>query len=173
MPPRTSDKRIRHFLDAHTQRITVYLQSLPPVTPLLAETTVPVLGTDYTLPDTSSVRMHLTHMLREAIEEILSHTMQHSQFEAFTDMPTIEYRDPVSRWGSCNRRTKRIMLSWRLVFAPDAVARYVLHHECAHLLHPNHSSDFWACVTALDPHMRKHDRWLLQHGQNLFQYAVT
>lgn len=58
--------------------------------------------------------------------------------------------DPRGRWGSCSARG-RVMLSWRLMLAPEAVARQVVAHEVAHLAHLNHGPDFWALVNHLDP----------------------
>lgn len=50
------------------------------------------------------------------------------------------------RWGSCTPRTRQIRLSERLRGMPDYVIDYVLVHELAHLLQPNHSPQFWAWV---------------------------
>lgn len=51
--------------------------------------------------------------------------------------------DASSRWGSCSSEG-RIRLSWRLIFAPPEVRRYVVAHEVAHLKHMNHGPDFKA-----------------------------
>lgn len=55
-----------------------------------------------------------------------------------------------TQWGSCTR-SGHIRLNWRLVQAPLALIDYVAAHELAHLVHLNHSSAFWAQVTALCP----------------------
>lgn len=51
-----------------------------------------------------------------------------------------------SRWGSCTSVDASIRLSHRLQGLPDWVVDYVLVHELAHLLEPNHSKAFWAWV---------------------------
>lgn len=50
------------------------------------------------------------------------------------------------RFGSCSPRTGRIRISHRLAAMPAWVRDYVLVHEMAHLVHPNHGKRFWALV---------------------------
>lgn len=49
-------------------------------------------------------------------------------------------------FGSCTSRQKKIRVSSRLAKAPKWVLDYVLVHELAHLLEPNHSQSFWKLV---------------------------
>ena len=51
-----------------------------------------------------------------------------------------------SRWGSCTPADRSIRLSSRLKGMPGWVVDYVLVHELAHLLEPNHTPEFWAWV---------------------------
>ncbi|GAB3991094.1 M48 family metallopeptidase [Nocardioides marmoraquaticus] len=51
-----------------------------------------------------------------------------------------------TRWGSCTSGTGEIRLSDRLRTMPTWVQDYVLVHELAHLVHPDHGADFWALV---------------------------
>lgn len=53
-----------------------------------------------------------------------------------------------TRWGSCTSGDRSIRLSDRLKGMPPFVVDYVLLHELAHLMEPNHSSRFWALVDA-------------------------
>lgn len=50
------------------------------------------------------------------------------------------------RWGSCTINDRTIRLSDRLVRFPLWVIDYVLVHEMAHLVHADHSAEFWALV---------------------------
>lgn len=50
------------------------------------------------------------------------------------------------RFGSCSPSLGTIRISSRLSSAPDFVLDYVVVHELAHLLEPNHSARFWELV---------------------------
>lgn len=80
--------------------------------------------------------------------------------------PRLTLRDTRSRWGSCTAEGK-VMLSWRLVMAPPEILDYVAAHEVAHLIHMDHSSDFWALTERLYPGWKGARRWLRAHGAHL------
>ncbi len=50
------------------------------------------------------------------------------------------------RFGSCTPSTRTIRISHRLAEMPSWVLDYVIVHELAHLLQPNHSARFWKLV---------------------------
>jgi len=50
------------------------------------------------------------------------------------------------RWGSCTPADRSIRISHRIQEMPDWVIDYVLLHELAHLVVPNHNARFWALV---------------------------
>ena len=61
---------------------------------------------------------------------------------------SVSIGDAATRWGSCSSEG-RIRLSWRLIFAPVEVRRYVAAHEVAHLVHLNHGPEFKALEARL------------------------
>jgi predicted metal-dependent hydrolase len=50
------------------------------------------------------------------------------------------------RWGSCTPADRSIRISHRIQEMPDWVIDYVVLHELAHLVVPNHNARFWALV---------------------------
>ena len=70
------------------------------------------------------------------------------------------------RWGSCTVKDN-INFNWRLIKAPMFVIDYVIVHELAHLIEPNHTPRFWNVVRATTPTMEKARSWLKEHGQVL------
>ncbi len=68
-----------------------------------------------------------------------------------------------ARWGSCSKNGA-IALNWKLICAPRQVIDYVVVHELAHLVHFNHSSNFWALVKLHMPNYKQHKKWLSTRG---------
>jgi predicted metal-dependent hydrolase len=91
-------------------------------------------------------------------------------------VPKFSVIDARTRWGSCTpgdaRHPASIRLSWRLALAPPAIADYVVAHECAHLLQPNHGPRFWAEVRRLIGDERPHRAWLRAHGSDLHGFGA-
>ena len=50
-----------------------------------------------------------------------------------------------TQWGSCSPRGV-IMLNTALLFVPPSLLKYVIVHELAHRLVPNHSASYWKQV---------------------------
>jgi Predicted metal-dependent hydrolase len=70
-----------------------------------------------------------------------------------------------SKFGSCTPANKMIRISDRLADIPGWVRDYVIVHELAHLVHPNHSRRFWDLVN----HYRYTERargYLMAIGMN-------
>jgi predicted metal-dependent hydrolase len=65
-------------------------------------------------------------------------------FDGRLTWQSIRYVDNQERrWGSCTSVDGTIRLSSRLRDVPEWVRDYVLVHEMAHLVHPDHSDAFW------------------------------
>ena len=75
-------------------------------------------------------------------------------------------KDQKSLWGSCSQKNN-LNFSYRLIKMPRAVIDYLIVHELAHLVHFDHSTDFWATVEKFIPDYKQHRRWL-----NNNRYAV-
>jgi hypothetical protein len=103
---------------------------------------------------------------REARRDLQARVAVHCHTLALP-FPKIGLGDPESRWGSCTPARASLRFSWRLIMAPPAVLDYVAAHEVAHLVHANHSPDFWAVVRALVGDERPWRRWLKTHGSAL------
>jgi predicted metal-dependent hydrolase len=79
---------------------------------------------------------------------------------AFTDAKIVDTR---YRWGSCTLKNN-VTFNWRLIKAPVFVIDYVIVHELAHLIEPNHTPAFWSIVRAKTTAMVKAKGWLKEHG---------
>ncbi len=60
---------------------------------------------------------------------------------------SIEYvTNQNSKFGCCNCRSADIRISHKIGLMPGWVRKYVLIHEMAHLIEPNHNKRFWDIV---------------------------
>jgi len=75
----------------------------------------------------------------------------------------VKVRSYRGRWGSCDTKG-RVQFNWRLVFAPEWVAQYVVIHELAHLIEHNHSAKFWQIVADYCPKYREAKAVLKEQG---------
>lgn len=78
----------------------------------------------------------------------------------------VTVKDIKSRWGSCSGRGN-ISFNWRIVMAPPEVVEYLVVHEMCHLVHMNHSPDFWALVASFIPDFKARKEWLRHNGVSL------
>lgn len=67
------------------------------------------------------------------------------------------------RWGSCTPQDN-LNFNWRIVKAPAFVLDYLVVHELAHLLEPNHSRRFWTIVAVQVPRWEEAKMWLKHNG---------
>ena len=58
--------------------------------------------------------------------------------------------DSKHSWGTCGK-DDIIRVHWRLVQAPKVAFEYVVAHEVAHLVHRNHSPEFWQTLARTMP----------------------
>lgn len=78
----------------------------------------------------------------------------------------IAIKDQKSRWGSCSSKGN-INLNFRLIMAPIEIIDYVIVHELCHLVHLNHSKEFWALVEKILPSYLKCKEYLKINGNTL------
>ncbi len=71
-----------------------------------------------------------------------------------------------SRWGSCHKNGQ-IVFNWNIIKAPHTIVDYVVIHELCHLIHPNHSKQFWEFVGWHDSTYPERKEWLKVHGRSL------
>jgi predicted metal-dependent hydrolase len=70
-----------------------------------------------------------------------------------------------ARWGSCHRNGQ-LVFNWPIIKAPPSSIDDVVIHELCHLVHANHSPEFWHLLQHPDGDSAAHRQWLLgKEGQ--------
>lgn len=78
---------------------------------------------------------------------------------------TIGVRDLGFRWGSC-APGGQLCFNWATITLPPGIIDYVVVHELAHVLHPNHGPEFWAALGRAMPDWEVRKRWLAERGSD-------
>ena len=68
----------------------------------------------------------------------------------------VRIRKMKTRWGTCNRRARRIWLNLELMKKPAACLEYVVVHELVHLLERKHNNRFRDLMDSHLPQWRNH-----------------
>lgn len=77
------------------------------------------------------------------------------QFAAYGVQPkSVGIRKMEKRWGYCTK-DGNIYLNPRLICAPRCCIEYVITHELCHLVHRNHTKEFYALLSKEMPHWEK------------------
>lgn len=133
-----------------------------------------IVGADVAFDD-QHVRVEPDGRVRQAVERHLRRLataefpIRANALAAERRLPAVHVRvgNQKSRWGSCSS-CGSVALNWRLIQMPVEVCDYVILHELAHRVQPNHSAKFWREVDALCPWWKSAERWLRAHGKELF-----
>lgn len=80
------------------------------------------------------------------------------------EMPRIiKVKEQKRRWGTCTSR-RDVLFNWKCIMAPIDVIDYIVVHELCHLVHMNHSANFWSLVKLNFPHYEEKKQWLRKNG---------
>lgn len=93
-------------------------------------------------------RIDIDKFLRKRAKDIFSDRLNYwyQNFSVSIEKPSLTIRTMKSRWGVCNTKTKRVTLNLELIKRSPEELDYVIVHELSHLVHTNHSKNFWSLV---------------------------
>ncbi len=183
--------KAKQFAREQRDWIDVQLESLPPPMPFRPGEYILFQGQEYQLisppgkgrpkisrsrqkiivpsPDAESFPGRVRRLLiREAREELTAASHYYAE-KLDKRVGKVSVRDQSSRWGSCITRNGEghISYSWRLICAPPEILEYVAAHECAHLVHDDHSKAFWDVCHSIYDDVKNATKWLNKNGAKL------
>ncbi|MBS7527705.1 M48 family metallopeptidase [Fusibacter paucivorans] len=116
--------------------------------------------------DSEAVKQEVLKLLRLALTaKIHERVMVYSNYYNVS-YGTIRIKNIRSRWGSCSS-LGNLNFNLQLAGASDTIIDYIVVHEICHLLHLNHSPEFWKTVEKTIPDWRIHRKWLRENGHLL------
>ncbi len=92
------------------------------------------------------IRTVVIRTYKAMAKKILTEKLHHFAEKVGVTPKGLRITSAKTRWGSCSGRNS-ISFSWFLVMAPHEVIDYVVIHELCHIVHHNHSANFWSLVS--------------------------
>lgn len=89
-------------------------------------------------------------------------------FQARMDVEpkSVKILDLQHRWASWTPGGN-LNFHWKCMMAPATILDYIVVHELAHLVYPDHSANFWNEVDKLLPDSSERKEWLRIHGAGM------
>ena len=113
--------------------------------------------------DVSKLKKSMEIWFRERTFEKVKERIQFYQ-RYFSVAPTsVKVKEQKKRWASCTYK-KGILFNWRCSMAPIFVIDYIVVHEMCHMIHMNHSKEFWCLVESVIPNYKESKKWLKENG---------
>ena len=76
-------------------------------------------------------------------------------FEESKKIPSLKIRNMKTRWGVYNRVNHSVTLNTHLIEYELDKLDYVIYHELSHIIHFDHSKEFWGLVSKYCPDYKK------------------
>ncbi len=139
-PLLVDDDRIRMFVESRSEWLK---QALIRVESVASKQQLPDLSPKDSLERFRSFRL------------LLLKKLQYWAPQMGVDYSGLRIKAMTSKWGSCNYKTKVLTFNLYLFGFSERCIDYVVVHELAHLIEPNHSPRFYACVEKYIPDWRE------------------
>ena len=100
------------------------------------------------------IKQNIIRLYKTIAENVLTEKTALFMEQMNVEASAVKINSAKTRWGSCSSQ-KSINYSWRLIMASEEIIDYVVVHELAHIIEPNHSDRFWSIVEEIIPDYRE------------------
>ena len=143
-----------HYFEGRHYRLDVVEQYSPPVVRLLNNSTMLLSvrpGAD------RNKRAEVLHRwYRDQLRERLPAVVDKWERKIGVRVSEVRIRKMKTRWGTCNRRARRIWLNLELMKKPAPCLEHVVVHELVHLIERRHNDRFRGLMDKYMPQWREH-----------------
>lgn len=96
----------------------------------------------------------------------INERVAHFQARMDVEPKSVKILDLKHRWASWTP-SGNLNFHWKCMMAPATILDYIVVHELAHLIYPNHSTKFWNEVDKVLPDFGERKEWLRVHGAGM------
>lgn len=98
-------------------------------------------------------------------EAILKERLPYWSKKMSISYESVKVREAKTRYGSCVPAKRALHFTSRLVMLPKEVIDAIIVHELCHMVHPNHSKQFYQLVEQYMPKYKQIDQYLKDKGK--------
>lgn len=109
----------------------------------------------------------LKHLLKNNTTAMLYEKLPGISKKIGIEYNGFKVKDAITRYGSCNPKTKNLNFSSRIIMLPEDEIYAIIVHELCHIVQPNHSKDFYNLVEKHVPNYMEYDKWLKKNAKYL------
>ena len=99
-------------------------------------------------------------VFKENTENVLRQKLPYWSNVTNINFNSVKVRDAKTRYGSCIPKTKTLHFTSRLIMLKEEAIDAVIVHELCHIVHPNHSKEFYNLVEKYIPNYKEIDKYL-------------
>ncbi len=132
-----------HYFNGNPYSLQVIEKDAPPAVEINQQTLI--LGVR---PDTPADKRQklLDEWYRAHLRRVLPGLIEKWEGRMQVKVNEFGIKKMKTRWGTCNRKARRIWLNLELAKKPPECLEYVVVHELAHLLERNHNKHFYSLL---------------------------
>ena len=112
------------------------------------------------------VKIVLKRYLIEVARNIIKNKINKYSLILGVSPNMIRMKDTKTRWGSCSY-VNNLNFNYRLVMAREDVLEYVFLHEMCHIIHKNHSKEFYNLVGSIMKDYKEKELYLRENGYKM------
>lgn len=116
--------------------------------------------------DVPSATEHFKDFYRRKGTEKLKDRVDHYKDILGVQPQGIRVMELKNRWASCSENNI-LNFHWKCIMAPMTIIDYIVVHELAHFIYPNHNESFWNVVDKVLPDYLERKNWLRENGAAL------
>lgn len=172
-PQTSTPKKVRSLLEMHQAELEKFIRRHSPKIQQISKQRQEAAAIDSEfqwLGQTRKIHLPIEQMEPQLIAEAQEYLEPKVQFYAAQmqlNPKQIKVKNYKSCWGNCYHQRGLVQFNWKLLQAPEWVVDYVIVHELAHLVHPNHSRLFWALVNHHYPKTPQAKSYLKLNGSSM------
>lgn len=111
-----------------------------------------------------NIKKAVRKLFKNNTEAVLQERLPYWSKKANIQYNSVKVRDAKTKYGSCIPAKKALHFSSRLIMLPKEAIDAVIVHELCHIIHPNHSKQFYELVEKYIPNYKQTNEYLKRNS---------